>query len=85
MNYSVFIEKKVRKEAANIPAKSRSLIDEMILSLATNPRPTHAKKLTDKEGYRVRRGNYRILYTIDDHHKTVIIYRIKIKGKTTYR
>jgi len=43
------------------------------------------KKVTHKEGYRIRVGNYRILYTVDDETRTVVIYRIKIKGKNTYR
>jgi mRNA interferase RelE/StbE len=50
-----------------------------------NPRPHGSKKLTEKEGYRIRAGDYRILYTIDDETKTVVIYRIKIKGKATYK
>ena len=85
MSYSIIIEKKASKEADAIPARSRFLIDKIILSLAVNPRPNNSKKLTDKEGYRVRIGRYRILYTIDEKKKTVVIYRIKIKGKATYR
>lgn len=53
--------------------------------LTTNPRPYGSKKLTEKEGYRIRVGDYRILYTIDDEAKVVVVYRIKIKGKSTYR
>jgi mRNA interferase RelE/StbE len=49
------------------------------------PRPYGSKKLTEKEGYRIRAGDYRILYTIDDEAKVAVIYRIKIKGKSTYR
>lgn len=51
------------------------------LALAKNPKPHASKKLTDKEGYHIRVGNYRILYTIDDKAKVVVIYRIKIRGE----
>ena len=85
MTYRIIVERKAQKEAQTIPAKNRSAIDKEILSLAFNPRPYGSKKLTEKEGYRIRTGNYRILYTIDDETKTVVIYRIKIKGKTTYK
>lgn len=85
MNYTIIIEKKARKEADRIPVKYRSAIDMAILSLAPNPRPRGSKKLTEKEGYRIRVGSYRILYTIDERAKTIIIYRIKIKDKTTYK
>ncbi|MEW6068087.1 MAG: type II toxin-antitoxin system RelE/ParE family toxin [Nitrospirota bacterium] len=85
MTYKVVIERKAQKEAQKIPPKFRSLIDETIISLSSNPRPTGSKKLTEKEGYRVRIGNYRILYTVDDKAKVIVIYRIKIKGKSTYK
>ncbi len=85
MIYKIVIERKAEKEAEKIPIKNRPAIDKAILSLVSNPRPHGSKKLTEKEGYRVRVGNYRILYTIDDVAKTVVIYRIKIKGKTIYK
>ena len=85
MIYKIVIEKKACKEADDIPEGYRASIDSGILSLASNPRPHGAKKLTEKEGYRIRSGNYRILYTIDDKAKIVVVYRIKIKGKSTYK
>ena len=56
-----------------------------VTDIESNPRPPGCKKLTEKEGYRVRVGDYRVLYTIDDSSKTVIIYRIKIRSETTYK
>ncbi|OGW36773.1 MAG: hypothetical protein A2Y97_13705 [Nitrospirae bacterium RBG_13_39_12] len=85
MIYRVVIERKAQKEAAKIPVRYRSLIDETIVSLSSNPRPFGSKKLTEKEGYRIRVGNYRILYTVDDKAKFIVIYRIKIKGKSAYK
>lgn len=85
MNYTIIIEKKARKEAETIPVKQRADIDKEILTLASNSRPHGSKKLTEKEGYRIRTGNYRILYTIDDTAKVIVVYRIKIKGEATYK
>lgn len=85
MTYQVIIERKAQKEAEKIPANLRLAVDKAITSLASNPRPHGCKKLTEKEGYRVRVGNYRILYTIDDEAKIIVIYRIKIKGKSVYK
>lgn len=85
MTYKIIIEKNAQKDAEKIPTKYRSAIDKEIISLVSNPRPYGSKKLTEKEGYRIRVGNYRILYTIDDEAKIVVVYRIKIKGKSTYR
>jgi mRNA interferase RelE/StbE len=83
--YQIIVERKAEKEADKIPVKYRQAIDKEILALASNPRPEGSKKLTEKEGYRFRIGNYRILYTIDDSAKVIVVYRIKIKGKSTYR
>lgn len=85
MNYKVIIERKAEKEALKIPLPFRTNIDKAILNLSQNPRPPGCKKLTDKEGYRIRVADYRILYTIDDRSKMVVVYRIKIRGKDTYK
>ena len=85
MRYKIVIERKAQKEADNIPVKYRNAIDKQILSLTNNPRPPNCKKLTEKEGYRIRVGSYRVLYTIDDQAKIVVIYRIKIKTEATYK
>ncbi|MEW5818513.1 MAG: type II toxin-antitoxin system RelE/ParE family toxin [Spirochaetota bacterium] len=85
LTYKIIIEKKAEKEARDIPHKNRLAIDKKILSLSSNPRPRNSKKLAEREGYRIQVGSYRILYTIDDEVKTVVIYRIKTKGKNTYK
>ncbi|MGR3317174.1 MAG: type II toxin-antitoxin system RelE family toxin [Candidatus Anammoxibacter sp.] len=85
MNYHILIERKARKEAQNVSSPEIVKIDKAILSLSVNPRPNNCKKLTGKEGFRIRVGNYRILYKIDDKTKTIIVYRIKIKSKDIYK
>jgi len=47
-----------------------------MLSLADNPRPQGVVKLSGREGWRIRVGDYRVIYTIDDAHKEVVIYAI---------
>lgn len=84
MSYRLIIEGKAKKEALCIPSHIRHNIDKDILALSHNPRPRGCKKLTDREGYRIRVGDYRILYTIDDKAKIIVIYRIKIR-KDAYR
>ena len=85
MSYTILIEKRATKEAESIPPTQRKKIDKAITSLAAQPRPRGCKKLTPKNGYRIRVGNYRVLYSVDDDTKVVVIYRIKIKGKSTYK
>ena len=85
MTYRILVEKRIEKEIRRIPPRDRQRIDREIIALTSNPRPHDCKKLTEKEGYRIRVGDYRILYTIDDKNKTVVIYRIKIRSEKTYR
>jgi len=72
MNYRIIIENKATKEADKIPLKYRTAIDDTILSFALNPRPRNAIKLTDRNGYRIRVGNYRILYAFV--FKSLLLY-----------
>lgn len=85
LSYKIIIERKAEKDAGKIPFNIRATIDKAILDLTQNPRPRGCKKLTEKEGYRIRVGDYRILYIIDDKDKIIVIYRIKIRSKTTYK
>ena len=59
-------------------------IKAKILALSSDPRPPNCLKLTAEEGYRLRSGNYRILYRIDDKNKIICIYRVKHR-KESYR
>ena len=63
-----------------LPAQTQERINRAIARLAENPRPPSAKKLTARDGYRVRVGDYRILYQVDDGVKVVIIYRVMSRG-----
>jgi mRNA interferase RelE/StbE len=85
VTYRIIIERRAQKEAEKIPSKHRAAIDKTILSLSHNPRSQKSVKLTDREGYRVRVGDYRILYSIYDEAGIVVVYRIRTRGKSTYR
>ncbi|MGI9260978.1 MAG: type II toxin-antitoxin system RelE family toxin, partial [Woeseiaceae bacterium] len=64
--YSLRIKKSARKELESIATKAdKRRVIGRIQSLASNPRPRGAVKLSGRERYRVRQGRYRILYTIE--------------------
>ena len=52
--------------------------------LEENPRHKNVKKLADKEGYRLRVGDYRVLFSIDDQTRDILVYQIK-QRKDAYR
>ena len=83
--YSLRIKKSARKELESITTKAgRRRVIRRIESLADNPRPPGALKLSGRERYRVRQGRYRILYTIED--TVLIVHVIKIGDrKDVYR
>ena len=83
--YSLRIKKSARKELEAIATKAdRRRIIRRIESLANDPRPTGAIKLSGRERYRIRQGNYRILYTIED--AVLVVHVIKIGDrKNVYR
>lgn len=73
-----------KKDLDRLDKKFFTQIKNKIISLASTPRPPGCLKLTTEEGYRIRSGDYRILYRVDDKNKMVYIYRIKHR-KESYR
>ena len=84
MKYHLKIIRKAEKDLDDIKGKDFGVIKKKILSLAENPRPFGCKKLTNEDGYRIRVGNFRILYRISDRTKEVVVYRVKDR-KEAYR
>lgn len=71
--YKVLIEKNAQKQLEKIPEPDYSRVKAAILDLAGNPRPRGCKKLKGREGYRIRQGNYRIIYEIHDDILSVLV------------
>jgi len=74
--YQVKIEKKVKKSLKKLSISDYKAVKKTILNLANEPRPFGYEKLKSREGYRLRQGNYRILYDIQDDIKIVEIIKI---------
>jgi mRNA interferase RelE/StbE len=51
-------------------------ISKAILTLESEPRPVGSRKLEAGRGFRLRVGDYRVLYTVDDDNQRVIIYSV---------
>jgi mRNA interferase RelE/StbE len=74
--YSVYIKPSAVKELDSLPAKPRKAVARKIQDLANDPRPTGCEKLSTLERYRIRQGWYRLLYSVDDDAKSVLIVKI---------
>jgi mRNA interferase RelE/StbE len=78
MNYSVEFTVAAQKEILRIPKRSAQRIAEAIDALADNPRPPGCKKLVGEENtYRIRVGDYRVVYEIEDERVTVWVIRVR--------
>jgi len=75
-NYKIVIKQSVAKDLRPIPNKDVKHILQRIEQLAQDPRPPGSEKLSGEEKYRLRQGNYRILYRIEDEILTVFIVKI---------
>ena len=75
-SYNVTIAKSAAKEIERVPLKDRRRIVARIRALAEDPRPPGHEQLTGEEKYRVRQGNYRILYEIVDADLIVSVVRV---------
>jgi len=82
--YKVYLLPPAQKDLDNYGGKVFRQIEAKILDLENDPRPQGSIKLTAEEGYRIRSGEYRIVYRIDDDAKIVFIYRIKHR-KNVYK
>jgi Cytotoxic translational repressor of toxin-antitoxin stability system len=85
-SYRLLIKKSAAKELEAIAGKKdRERITQRILALADNPRPPGVEKLSGtSEKYRIRQGDFRILYEIRDDVLTVYVVRIADR-KEVYR
>lgn len=75
--YKIEVMPSTQRDLDNLEKEFFIQIRDKIDSLKSNPRPANCLKLTAEEGYRLRSGNYKILYRIDDKNKIVYIYRVK--------
>jgi mRNA interferase RelE/StbE len=77
MEYRVEVKEQAIKELAKLQPDVGRKIFESIEFLASNPRPRQSIKLRESaSSYRLRVGDYRVLYQIDDSEKTVMIFKV---------
>ena len=79
--YSVVTAPAVDKQLSRLPRSIQRRLVETIEGLESNPRPHGAKKLEGHDNlWRVRVGNYRIIYTLEDERLLVLVVKIGHRG-----
>jgi len=80
VSYKILIKPSAVKELKSLPKKDCQRITSKIQLLSKEPRPEGCEKLSVQERYRIRQGNYRIVYSIEDDK--LIVYVVKIAHRS---
>jgi len=75
-NYKILIKPSAKNELVKLPKKDLQKIVVKIQDLSSEPRPIASEKLSGDDKYRIRQGNYRIVYLIEDEHLIVLVVKI---------
>ncbi|MGH9464222.1 MAG: type II toxin-antitoxin system RelE family toxin, partial [Thermoanaerobaculia bacterium] len=76
LTYRVELDSRAARALAALPKNAVARISEAISALAEEPRPPGARKLTARGGHRIRVGDYRVLYELEDRERRVRIYAV---------
>jgi mRNA interferase RelE/StbE len=82
--YEIYFKESVEKDFRIIPKKNLQKILSRIEALAKDPKPPGHEKLTGQERYRIRQGQYRIIYSVHDKELTVWVVKVGHR-KDVYR
>ena len=74
--YKIKIKQSAKKELLKLPKRELQKVTNKILSLSENPRPSGVEKLSGDDKYRIRQGNYRIIYSIHDEQLIITVVKI---------
>ncbi|MBI2639931.1 MAG: type II toxin-antitoxin system RelE/ParE family toxin [Candidatus Sungbacteria bacterium] len=79
--YRVLLESRAERDLGLLERSMHNRIIERLLKLRVNPRDSALKLIGSKNAWRIRIGDWRVLYEIDDGIKEVKIYRIKHRSR----
>ena len=73
MSWQIDIVRDARKELAALHPQIQLRISKAILALENNPFPSGCKRLKNRDGFRIRVGDYRVLYSADAKLKKIVV------------
>lgn len=74
-----------QRDLRRLPPGDAARLRAPILALGLDPRPTGAQKLVETEFWRLRIGDLRVIYAVDDVVGLVIVLKVARRGESTYR
>ncbi|MCK4315404.1 MAG: type II toxin-antitoxin system RelE/ParE family toxin [Anaerolineae bacterium] len=87
MPYQIEVRRKARKALVRLRGQDQARIEAKIDALADDPRPPGCEpvKAATRGTYRVRVGDYRVIYTVLDDEQVVVVARVIRRGERTYK
>lgn len=83
--YRVDLAPAAQRQLARLPPGVTAELRAPILALAIEPRPASVSKLSGTDFWRLRVGSFRIVYSIDDSARLVVVVRVARRSESTYR
>ncbi len=74
--YKVELRRRVRQSLDKLPEKDHRVVITALESLEQEPRPRGVEKIRGTELWRIRKGDYRVIYYINDQEQTIAVVRI---------
>jgi mRNA interferase RelE/StbE len=82
--YQVLLRRRAEKQLDRVPYADHPRVVEAMLALEDDPRPRGCRKLFD-DIWRIRVGDYRVIYKIDDERKEVVVGKVVRRREDTHR
>ncbi|CAN5273501.1 type II toxin-antitoxin system RelE/ParE family toxin [soil metagenome] len=76
MAYLVGVERRAQKQIARLSTEMQDRVEAALQALTEEPRPPSCRRLTNRGGWRIRVGDFRIVYEIDDDQRAVTVLRV---------
>ena len=85
MSYQINLQRVAQKQLDKLVGRDYKAVARVISALAQEPRPLRVEKLAESGLWRARTGSYRVVYSIDDKERLVIIVRVARRTEDTYK
>ena len=86
MPYRVELAPAAQRDLRRLPPHIQERLAAPIQALADNPRPSGVRKIQGEDrGWRIRVGQYRVVYDVHDDRSIVVVLKVDRRRETTYR
>ena len=85
MSYQVKLRRAAQRQLDKLAEHDYEIVAEAISASEQEPRPPRVKKLVESGLWRIRVGQYRVVYTINDEESLVIVVQAARRSEDTYK